>query len=95
MSAVQFDKNEGSTRTGEWLGGVNWEGSDLQKACKDLEIKLPNQVGSGGVAQKTDEQPKQDAQPKPEMKKEAPAQKEPVIVDSEVGEDFDEDTIPF
>lgn len=61
--AIQFDKNEGTTRDGEWLKGMNYEDSDLAKACK--KFKIGESTQGGGQAK---------AQPKPENK--APIKKE-------------------
>ena len=96
MNAVRFDKNKGSTRTGEWFEekSANWSESDLCKACKDLDIKLPNTVGgsnSGGQSQPAE-------QSKQEPKQEAPVKKEdPATTYAEPAADFDEEMedIPF
>lgn len=77
--------------------GCYWKDSTLYKACVEHGIWLPPEAKVDGA--QTTEQPKQEAQP--EVKKEIPAQK-PVeatpaakVVDSEVGEDFDDSEIPF
>ena len=86
MSAIQFDKNEGSNREGEWLEGINWADSDLAKACAEFKIELPQ---SRGGQQTTP--PKQEAkqEPKQPVKKE-----EPKTTNAEPLMDFDSD-IPF
>jgi hypothetical protein len=87
--AIQFDKNEGTSRDGEWLKGMNYEDSDLAKACK--KFKIGENTQGGGQAK---------AQPKPEnkapIKKEVKPEKIPEKVETynEPGIDFDSD-IPF
>ena len=87
MKAVQFDKNEGSNRTGEWLEGINWADSDLFKACKELGIELPQQ--------RSNTQQAQQPATKQEAPKQEPVKQEAKATESEVGEDLGDSDIPF
>ena len=88
MQATQFDKNEGSNRTGEWLEGANWADSDLAKACAKFKIDLPNQGGS----QPAQENSAKESTVKP--KEDKPAPKKEGSFDEEVVMDFEDDSVP-
>ena len=89
--SVEFDKNEGTARDGEWLKGCFWDESDLGKAYKAL-----------GLGEKTSQnKPKQEqkasnpAPKKPQAKKEESPAK-PKEQYNEPAMDFDDDkSAPF
>ncbi|CAH9013084.1 conserved hypothetical protein [Vibrio phage 277E43-1] len=89
--ASTFDRNEGTTRDGEWIVGEGWEGSDLEKA----HIKFGfNESGSSqnntqGGDTKGIQKPVQESKP---AQNEAPQQAQPQY--NETPMDFDDD-IPF
>lgn len=86
--AVQFDKNEGTARTGNWFEGMDWKDSGLAKAyaLHGFGENTPAQSSSQGNAAT---QSGGDGGSVPEKK-------EPAKVElSESGIDFDEDSIPF
>lgn len=84
--AIQFDKNEGTTRDGEWLKGMNYEDSDLAKACKKFKI------GEGTQGGKPQPKPENKAPIKKEVKPEKVPEKVPTY--NEPPLDWDDD-IPF
>ena len=86
QQAVEFDKNEGTSRDGEWLKGCFWDDSDLGKAYKSS--------GLGDKASKTSSTPPKTASKPAPKQAQAKAEKkvtEPVVDNTM---DFDED-IPF
>lgn len=86
QQAVEFDKNEGTTRDGEWLKGCFWDDSDLGKAYTKFKGKSGSESASSKPKTSVKEEPKQ-----------TPIKaKEPVKPKEEVQEEFDfSDDIPF
>lgn len=89
MQATQFDKNADSTRTGEWLEGVNWADSDLAKACAEFNIELPYTQGQQSTPTAQSEPAKETAATKVDK-----TPKQEPIVNTAEPMDFD-DSIPF
>lgn len=98
MQAVQFDKNKGSKRTGEWLEGANWADSDLAKACVELGIDLPNSNSGSDSSKQASEESKpagSTTTPSEQENTKNTSSSKPQEQFEEVDMDFDDDSIPF
>ncbi|CAH9012965.1 conserved hypothetical protein [Vibrio phage 249E41-1] len=90
--ASTFDRNEGTTRDGEWIVGEGWDGSDLEKAyikfgfneAVSSQNNTQGVSGSQGDSSNKAPTPQHKAPEKQESVKDAPTYNEPPL-------DFDDD----